>query len=81
MPEATGNVGITRQLLRKLFPEKITFTAKLIEGTWMYEYAAKAPVGGIVAGILGAKGMASPTGTTHFCTPLVRSFSGRIKAA
>jgi site-specific DNA recombinase len=60
-----GNLAVARQLLRKIFPDRITFTPRQVEGQWMYQYAAQAQVGGIVSGILGvlgAKRLVSPTG-------------------
>jgi hypothetical protein len=60
-----ANVPVARQLLRKIFPDRITLTPRLVEKQWMYHYAAQAQVGGIIGGILGAKSLVSPTGTVN----------------
>jgi hypothetical protein len=71
-----ANVPVARQLLRKIFPDRITLTPRLVEKQWMYHYAAQAQVGGIIGGILGAKSLVSPTGPSESCNAL----AGHIEA-
>jgi hypothetical protein len=64
-----GHVQQTRQVLRKLLATKFAFTPTTsLAGQRGYEFESRAVTDRIIAGLVSAKSVVSPTGFERLCT-------------